>query len=209
MGGGGKFLLRWIHMRNIKNLVGILSLGATIAAPRLLAQGTFCNPVDLSYRFVVDRKAGETARREAADPTMIVHGGRYYLFPSKCGGYYRSDDLAHWTLIRSDSYEVEGYAPAVVEIGGALYLTTSVHSGTIYRCRDLDQGKWDVFTDKFPWRGECDPTWLNDDGRLYFFAGSSNDPKHFITGTELDPRTMLPLDADNGRSNLVAARKGK
>ena len=33
------------------------------------------------------------SRREAADPTMVVYKGEYYLFASKSGGYFHSTDL--------------------------------------------------------------------------------------------------------------------
>ena len=63
---------------------------AAAAAP------TFCNPIDLPYRF--QPTTGESFR-EGADPTMVVFGGRYLLFLSKNGGYYASNDLVRWSLI--------------------------------------------------------------------------------------------------------------
>jgi xylan 1,4-beta-xylosidase len=42
---------------------------------------TFCNPLDLSYRFWVE----EPSRREAADPTIVWFEDRYFLFASKSG----------------------------------------------------------------------------------------------------------------------------
>ena len=50
------------------------------------AQTTICNPVNLSYRFCLDAPS----RREAADPTMVVFKGEYFLFASKSGGYFHS-----------------------------------------------------------------------------------------------------------------------
>ena len=45
---------------------------------------TICNPMNLSYRYCLDAPS----RREAADPTMVVYKGEYYLFASKSGGYF-------------------------------------------------------------------------------------------------------------------------
>ncbi|MDD4827280.1 MAG: carbohydrate-binding protein, partial [Bacteroidales bacterium] len=53
---------------------------------------TLCNPMDLSYRFCLDKPS----RREAADPTVVWFRDRYYLFASKSGGYWHSKDLAEW-----------------------------------------------------------------------------------------------------------------
>ena len=50
-------------------------------------QTTICNPVNLNYRFCLDKPS----RREAADPTMINFKNEYYLFASKSGGYWHSD----------------------------------------------------------------------------------------------------------------------
>ena len=56
---------------------------------RLFATGpiaprtTFCNPIDIDYRFMVDTPS----RREAADPVITLFNDEYYLFASKSGGY--------------------------------------------------------------------------------------------------------------------------
>ena len=67
---------------------------------------TFCNPLNISYRFCLD----EPSRREAADPTMVVYKDKYFLFASKSGGYWYSDDLLNWTFIETNEIPVEEYA---------------------------------------------------------------------------------------------------
>ncbi len=62
-----------------------------------MSQTTICNPINLSYRFSLDKPS----RREAADPTMVVYKNEYYLFASKSGGYFHSTDLIHWDLIKT------------------------------------------------------------------------------------------------------------
>ena len=45
---------------------------------------TYCNPLDLNYRFQFTDSA---SYREAADPTMIRYGDKYILFVSHSGGF--------------------------------------------------------------------------------------------------------------------------
>src|SRR5690242_3130005 len=84
-------------------------------------QTTICNPVNLSYRFCLD----SPSRREAADPTMVVYKGEYYLFASKSGGYFHSTDLIHWDLITSKDLPLEDYAPTVVVMRDTLFFMAS------------------------------------------------------------------------------------
>ena len=81
-------------------------LGA--AAPA--AASTFCNPINIDYRFSFDHPS----HREAADPTMVVHGSTYWLFPSKSGGYWHSEDMNEWTFVAPTGLPIETYAPMVV-----------------------------------------------------------------------------------------------
>ena len=84
-------------------------------------QTTVANPVNLSYRFMLDAPS----RREAADPNMLVFKGEYYLFASKSGGYFHSTDMIHWDLITTKDLPLEDYAPAAVVLNGAIYFMAS------------------------------------------------------------------------------------
>ncbi len=64
---------------------------------------TFCNPIDLSYRFCLD----EPSRREAADPTIVWFRDRYFLLASKSGGYWHSQNLTDWKFIETNAHEVK------------------------------------------------------------------------------------------------------
>ena len=61
-------------------------LASVVVSLTAFAQTTICNPVDLSYRVCLNAPS----RREAADPTMVVFKGDYYLFAAKSGGYLLS-----------------------------------------------------------------------------------------------------------------------
>ena len=142
---------------------------------------TICNPIDLSYRFSIDKPS----RREAADPTIVVFKDKYFLFASKSGGYWYSDDLVNWTFIETNDIPTEEYAPTAIEIKGSLYfLASSTEKSTIYKTDDPLSGKWNVALDSLEipvW----DPAFfLDDDDRLYLYWGcSDNNP---IYGVELD-----------------------
>ena len=139
---------------------------------------TFCNPLNLDYRFQLD----EPSRREAADPTMVVFDGQYWLFASKSGGYWHSRDLVQWTLIEPTGLPLEDYAPTVVEINGTLYFT-AFSSAAIFSTRDPLRGKWTKVANLSQY---YDPAlFLDDDGSVYVaFGCSNNDATHMV---QLDP----------------------
>jgi len=84
---------------------------------------TFCNPVNISYRFCLDKPS----RREAADPTIVWYKDRFFLFASKSGGYWHSQDLINWTFIKNNKIPVEDYAPTAIVIDDILYFMASSH----------------------------------------------------------------------------------
>jgi xylan 1,4-beta-xylosidase len=142
---------------------------------------TFCNPVNLSYRFCLD----EPSRREAADPTIVWFKNRYFLFASKSGGYWHSQDLTHWIFVETKDIPIEDYAPTAIAIMDTLYFMASSQSqNTIYKSTNPNTGKWSVAREKLEipvW----DPSFLlDDDNHLYLYWGCSN--KNPIYGVELD-----------------------
>ena len=68
--------------RKFKSAFTLLA-GVVVSLPAF-AQTTICNPVNLSYRFCLHTPS----RREAADPTLVVFNGEYFLFASK----FRTDE---------------------------------------------------------------------------------------------------------------------
>src|SRR4051812_15191323 len=84
-------------------------------------QTTIINPVNLSYRFMLDTPS----RREAADPAMINFKGEYYLFASKSGGYFHSKDMINWDLIKTKDLPLEDYAPTAMIYKNDVYFMAS------------------------------------------------------------------------------------
>jgi len=151
-------------------------------------QNTICNPMNLSYRFCLDKPS----RREAADPTMITFKGEYYLFASKSGGYWHSNDLIHWDLITTKDLPIEDYAPTAVVIKDCIYFMASGGPNLkIYKSADPKSGKWEIVNAKFPIVMIDPDLFLDDDGRLYFYYGCSNVKPLYCV--ELDINTLNPI----------------
>jgi len=149
---------------------------------------TFCNPVNLDYRFQPELPS----RREAADPTMVLFNDIYYLFASKSGGYWYSSSLADWEFVETGEIPVEEYAPTVIVINDIFYfLASSGTKSTIYKSTDPRSGDWEVAKDSLAF-----PVWdpaffLNDDNRLYLYWGCSNTNP--IYGIELNIDNFGPV----------------
>ena len=144
---------------------------------------TYCNPVDISYRFSLDTPS----RREAADPTVVRYNDLYLLFASKSGGYWYSKDLADWKFIETSQIPTEEYAPTAIVIGDTIYfLASSTEKSTIYKSTDPLAGAWSIAVEELE-----TPVWdpaffMDDDNRLFLYWGCSNvNP---IYGTEIDYR---------------------
>ena len=144
---------------------------------------TFCNPMDLPYRFQLE----PPVRREAADPTMVVYKNEYWLFPSKSGGYWHSADCLHWSYVPCTSMPVEDYAPTAEVVGDQLIWTAS-GAGGIFATTDPLKDNWTKVASEDI---DTDPDlFLAKDGRLFLYGGcSDNKPIH---GVELDTKTFLP-----------------
>lgn len=155
----------------------------------------FCNPLNGTYRyqFIRNPQTGAmSVNREAANPSLILYRGRYYLFASMTLGVWVSDDLAHWENHRlPDSLPLYDYAPDARVVGGAVVLCASRRDGVCdyYRTQDPLNGPYERIPGTFAF---WDPNLFeDDDGRVYFYWGCSSETP--IWGAELDPKTLRPL----------------
>ena len=156
----------------------------------------FCNPININYRYQFNadpRKHGELQIcREAADPSLILFQGRYYIFASMTLGVWVSDDLVNWENHRlPEDLPLYDYAPDVRVLGEYVYFCASnrEHNCDRWRTKDILNGPYEKIEGSFPY---WDPNlFADDDGRVYFYWGCSNQTP--IYGVELDPETMQPL----------------
>jgi hypothetical protein len=171
---------------------------------------TYCNPMNLSYRFQLQ----PVSRREAADPTMVLYKNEYWLFPSKSGGYWHSKDLQHWSFVEASGYPVENYAPTVVVYKGKLYLTAG-GIPALYATDNPLNGHWIKAADLG--RGYGDPAlFVDSDDKVYMYSGVSG--KDVLHVSELDPNNgfkmmndiAIPASRDpNGRGWEVAGDRNE
>ncbi|MFD2146549.1 family 43 glycosylhydrolase [Mucilaginibacter antarcticus] len=148
------------------------------------SQQTFCNPLNISYRFTLDKPS----RRAAADPVMVLHKDNYYLFATASGGYWHSKNLLHWTFVTTKDLPFEKDAPTAAVINGELYYMP-LNSHIIYKATDPVAGKWEVYTTTFP-LAIGDPDFFQDtDGKVYMYYGCTNND--YLYAIQLDPGNQL------------------
>ena len=155
----------------------------------------FCNPINVNYPCHIRKTpSGENARvlRSAADASMILYEGRYYVFATGISGVLVSDDLVSWER-RPLPAEVPAHmtAPDARVLNGYVYLCASGRGPECdrFRTRDVLNGPYERIEGTFDY---WDPNlFADEDGRVYFYWGSSNVTP--IWGVELDPETMRPM----------------
>lgn len=150
---------------------------------------TYCNPLNLSYKYQHDLMGKGYAYREAADPTIIYFKGRYYLFASMSAGFWHSMDLINWEFHENKNLEIYSYAPDVRQVGEYLYFTASRRSKSpIFRSKEPLKDDFEFVSAEMKF---WDPhTFCDDDGKIYFYWGCTNNQP--IWGVEMDPNTMTP-----------------
>jgi xylan 1,4-beta-xylosidase len=168
---------------------------------------TYCNPLDVDYRYNYEQINEGISYRSGADPVIVPHRGAYYLFATLAAGYWRSTDLATWTHVSPSRWPLQdmvapaalGFGdtivikPATFDVGSILY-TTAPASGRVEFYNRLLPPLPDYSGDSLPGRpgaaGPWDPAFFrDDDGRWFLYWGSSN--VYPLFGLELDPRTRL------------------
>jgi xylan 1,4-beta-xylosidase len=181
--------------------LGAIGVLASVLASFGLASGaarprTWCNPIDVDYKYNFEQMNEGISYRQAADPVILNHGGEYYLFATVSGGYWKSKDLARWEFVTPSRWPFEDVvAPAAWSYGGAIYLLQSAFSPRpILATRAPASGRLEFFNRQMPKLpkavadgtpepypegaippGPWDPAFFrDDDGRWYLYWGSSN-----------------------------------
>ncbi len=169
--------------------------------PSLYAQQkTFCNPINIDYGFTPIPNFSEQGRHRAtADPVIVVFKNNYYLFSTNQWGYWVSPDMLSWKFIPRlflkpwhKVYD-ELCAPAAVALGDTLLLLGSTYAKNfpIWMSTDPRKDNWKEAIDSFS-VGAWDPAFfLDDDGRLYIYFGSSNTFP--LYAQEIDRKTFAPI----------------
>lgn len=156
----------------------------------------YCNPVNITYPYQFKKEARDnyrlTVNREAADPSMVMYKGMYYLFASMTGSVWVSEDMAEWkSFPLPANMPIYDYAPDVRVLGDWLYFTASNRGVpcSFYRTKDPIHGPYEEIKGVMDY---WDPNlFLDEDGKLYFYWGCANATP--LWGIELDPETMHPI----------------
>ena len=147
---------------------------------------TFCNPVNLNYRFM--KIDGGEGIREVADPVVVSFKDKYYLFASKSSGYWYSEDFTDWkhVFITDSVLPIEDYAPGLFIHKDHLYYVGSTHGkGMLYRSAAPETGEWEPVKEIWSY---WDPAFYVEGDNLYMYYGCS--PVDPIYAQVLDLNTL-------------------
>jgi hypothetical protein len=207
-------------------LSAVAAASATAQTASSTARRTWANPVDIDYRYNFEQTHQGVSYRTGADPVVVLHRDRYYLFATLADGYWTSRDLTNWSFVKPDVWPMDGnVAPAVVSDGEKLYvLPSSFEPRPLMASANPETGQWSLHTRIMPPvpgavglrdernvpegrlpPGPWDPDlFIDDDGKWYLYWGSSN--VYPLYGAALNPeppvrfegavRPMLSLDPE-------------
>jgi hypothetical protein len=163
-------------------------------------QKTYCNPVNVDYGYTpIPDFVTHGKHRATADPVIVLYKGDYYLFSTNQWGYWWSPDMLHWTFVARHFLKPDAKvyddlcAPAAWVMDDALYLYGSTYTPNfpIWKSTNPKTDDWTMATDAFK-LGAWDPAFfLDDDGKLYLYHGSSNEYPTY--GTEIDRKTLQAI----------------
>jgi hypothetical protein len=162
-------------------------------------RGTYCNPMNLDYGYCPIPNFTEGGKHRAtADPVITPFKGDYYLFSTNQWGYWWSEELLRWNFVPRKFLKPwhavydDLCAPATLVLGDTLLVLGSTYTldFPVWMSTNPRLDEWRERVDSFK-VGAWDPAFfLDDDGRLYLYYGSSN--LYPIYGQEIDRTTFLP-----------------
>lgn len=143
---------------------------------------TYCNPMNISYNYEPynnNTKNGGSFR-SSADPMGVNYKGEYFLFSTNQGGFHYSKNLTDWDFARASFQRFpaddDQCAPAAYVSGDTLFYTGSTYEGLpVWYTTNPKSARFLRAIDRgvLPW---WDPyLFLDDDGKLYLYYGSSNE----------------------------------
>lgn len=178
----------------------LLSLVAQAQPTASPGQRTYCNPLNLDYGYTpIPDFAVSGKHRATADPVITLFKGDYYLFSTNQWGYWHSKDLYSWKFVSRSFLKPHHKvyddlcAPAVFVMGDTLLVFGSTHEKNfpIWMSTNPKANEWKEAVEPFQ-IGAWDPAFfLDDDGKLYLYWGSSNEFP--LYGQQINRRTFQPI----------------
>jgi len=187
-------------MKNIRNSLVLIVL--LVYVTNVSAQKTYCNPINLDYGYCPIPNFTESGKHRAtADPVIVTYKGDYYLFSTNQWGYWWSSDLSHWNFV-SKSFLKPWHkvyddlcAPAVWVQNDTMLVFGSTYSANfpIWMSTNPKANEWKTVVDSFAIGGWDPDFFLDDNGKLYQYNGSSNS--YPLYGIEINRKTFAPIGA--------------
>ena len=178
-------------------------------------QKTYCNPINIDYGYTPIPNFGAWGRHRAtADPVIVNYKGDYLLFSTNQWGYWHSSDMLNWTFhprlfLRpwNEGYD-ELCAPAVGIIGDTVIVMGSTYERdfTVWMSTNPKANEWKPLVERFDIGGWDPAFFLDDDGGLYMYNGSSN--RFPLYGVEINRKTFQPIGARKEMYFLESWRYG-
>lgn len=166
--------------------------------PQSPTMHTYCNPMNISYNFEPynNNVKANGAFRSSADPMVVEYKGEYYLFSTNQAGFHYSKNLTDWEFVPASFQrrptDDDLCAPAAYVCDDTLFYTGSTYEGlAVWYSTNPKSGRFKRAIEK-----NVLPSWdpclfLDDDGRLYLYYGSSNE--YPLKGVEVDRNDFYPI----------------
>jgi xylan 1,4-beta-xylosidase len=163
-------------------------------------QLTYCNPINLDYGYTpIPNFATQGKHRATADPVIVNYKGDYYLYSTNQWGYWWSSDLSNWNFVSKSFLRPEHKvyddlcAPSVWIQGDTMLVFGSTYARNfpIWMSTNPKGNDWSEVVENFDIGGWDPAHFVDDDGRLYMYNGSSN--VYPLYGVELNRKTFDPI----------------
>ncbi len=159
-------------------LVGTLSfLEINTVTAQSTQAGTYCNPLNIDYTYMIYNAYQGISYRSGADPAVVKFRGEYYMFVTRSLGYWHSSDLLNWDFITPEKWYFQGSnAPAASNYKDSILYVAGDPSGamSILYTDDPKKGDWKAVPGILNDLQDPD-LFIDKDGKAYMYWGSSNE----------------------------------
>lgn len=222
---GKEFANRMLRLDELEVSVSMQPAAARRSLPRRAAKATrwynaetyrpatFCNPMNISYNYepMNANVRAHGSFRSSADPMALTYKDEYLLFSTNQGGFHYSADLTRWKFAPASFQRTptddDQCAPAAFVSGDTLFYTGSTYEGLpVWYSTNPKSGRFKRAIERgtLPW---WDPyLFLDDDGRLYLYYGSSNE--YPLKAVELSREDFAPISKIHDVVMLKPERHG-
>lgn len=159
---------------------------------------TYCNPMNISYNYEPYNNNVQFGGsfRSSADPMGLTYKDEYFLFSTNQGGFHYSKNLSDWEFAPASFQrrptDDDMCAPAAFVSGDTLFYIGSTYEGLpVWYSTSPKSGRFKraIERNTLPSWDPC--LFLDDDGKLYLYYGSSNE--YPLKGVEISRDDFRPV----------------